>query len=342
VARAAGVGRQTVSNVLNGSGRVGAAARARVLEAVAGLGYQPHHGARSLRSRRTMQLGYLMPPEQLQPSNLIMMQFLQSLVAEASRRRYRVVVGGGHEDARDEMRRMISSRSVDAFVLSDLGPGDPRVALLCEVGMPFACMGRTGPGLPQCWADVDNAEAEAQAVRHVLDLGFARLGYIGYTSDNYWDAEREAGFRDGLASRGISGDGAGVLRVDDDASARGAIRSFLESARPDAVLTGTDKIAITVYGIAADLNLRVGRDLAVVGFEGSVGTELLHPTLTSVVIPVEDIARRVIDRALRQLETGPDTQPGEIVPAWLRTGGSTPPHPGRPDYAPPGLSRLRG
>ena len=330
MARAADVGRQTVSNVLNGSGRVGAAARARVLEAVARLAYQPHHGARSLRSRRTMQLGYLMPPQQLQPTNLIMMQFLQSLVAEASRRRYRVVVGAGHEGARDEMRRMISSRSVDAFVLSDLGPGDPRAALLCELGMPFACMGRTGPGLPQCWADVDNAEAEAQAVRHVLDLGFARPGYIGYTSDNYWDAQREAGFRDGLASRGICGDGAGVLRVDDDASARGAIRSFLESARPDAVLTGTDKIAIIVYGVAADLNLRVGGDVAVVGFEGSVGADLLHPTLTSVVIPVEDIARRVIDRALRQLETGPDTEPGEIVPAWLRTGGSTPPRPRHP------------
>ena len=37
--------------------------------------------------------------------------------------------------------------------------------------------------------------------------------------------------------------------------------------------------------------------------------ELLHPTLTSVVIPVEDIARRVIDRTLRQLETGPDAEP---------------------------------
>ena len=34
VARAAGAGKSTVSNVLNGSGRVGEAARARVLETV--------------------------------------------------------------------------------------------------------------------------------------------------------------------------------------------------------------------------------------------------------------------------------------------------------------------
>lgn len=97
VARAAGVSRQTVSNVLNANGRVGAAARARVLEVVAELGYQPHHGARSLRSRRTLQLGYLMPDIQLQPGNLIMMQFLQALVATVARHRYRIVVA--HQDA---------------------------------------------------------------------------------------------------------------------------------------------------------------------------------------------------------------------------------------------------
>jgi len=56
VARAAAVSRQTVSNVLSHSGRVGDAARARVLAAVEALGYHPHHGARSLRSRRTRQV----------------------------------------------------------------------------------------------------------------------------------------------------------------------------------------------------------------------------------------------------------------------------------------------
>ncbi len=324
VARAAGVGRQTVSNVLNSSGRVGAATRSRVLEAVAELGYHPNHGARSLRSRRTMQLCYLMSQEQLQPKNLIMMQFLQALVAEASRRQYRVVVVTGDDDPRAEMRRLISSRGVDAFVLSDLEAGDPRVALLAEVGMPFAAFGRITAGLPQHWADIDNAEAEAQAVRHVLDLGLRRPGYIGYASGHHWDAEREAGFRTGLAERGVDGDGVGLLGIDDDASAHARIRSFISSARPDAVLTGSDKIAIIVYSVAAELNLRIGRDLAVVGFDGSVGAELLQPTLTSVVIPVEDIARRVLARALRQVEQGPDGEPGEFVASWLRLGGSTP------------------
>lgn len=326
VARAAGVGRQTVSNVLNGSGRVGAAARARVLETVTQLGYHPHHGARSLRSRRTMQLGYLMPPMQLQPKNLIMMQFLQALVTEASRRQYGVVVVAAGGDPRDGMRRLISSRSVDAFVLSELKDDDPRVTLLHESRIPFACFGRTGPGLPQSWVDIDNAEAEAHVVRHLLDLGFTRPCYIGYATEYYWDKHREAGFRAGLASRGLPGDGASVLRVDDDASARSKILSFIASVKPDAVVTGSDQIALIVYGVATDLNQLVGRDLAVVGFDGSIGADLVHPALTSVVMPVEDIARRVVARALQQVEAGQDTEPGEIIPFWLRQGESTPVH----------------
>ena len=86
----------------------------------------------------------------------------------------------------------------------------------------------------------------------------------------------------------------------DEASARRKIRSLLTGAhrrgahpgpRPDAIVTGSDRLAAMVYGVAAELRLRIGRDLGVTGFDGSVAAGLLHPRLTSVTIPVEDIAR---------------------------------------------------
>jgi len=168
VARIAGVGRQTVSNVLNGSGRVGEATKARVLEAVAALGYHPHHGARSLRSRRTRQLAYVMPRIQLLPGNYIMQQYLRALAAASARRSHGVLVIVPDGDPRDEMRRLIGSRTVDAFLLSELQPDDPRVVLLAEAGMPFACFGRVGPGLPQHWVDIDNRAAIAGAVNAAI------------------------------------------------------------------------------------------------------------------------------------------------------------------------------
>jgi DNA-binding LacI/PurR family transcriptional regulator len=326
VARAATVSRQTVSNVLNGSGRVGDAARARVLEAVAALGYQPHHGARSLRSRRTRQFAYVLPPMQLMPGNHIMQQFLQSLAAACAQRSYNLVIVVPGDGPRDEMRRLIASRSVDAFLLSELRQDDPRVMLLAEAGMPFACFGRTGPSLPQHWVDIDNRAATASAVEHVLARGFGRVAFLGYRSSDYWDTERAAGFRDGLAAHGISPDQADMLLVDDD-SARRKVRSLLAAGRaelrPDAIVTSSDRLAGVVYSVAAELRLRIGRDLAVTGFDGSAAAGLMHPRLTTVGIPVDDIARRVVARALKQVDHGPDQDPGEVVPARLVPGEST-------------------
>ena len=326
MARAAGVGRQTVSNVLNGSGRVGEAARARVLEAVAALGYHPHHGARSLRSRRTGQLAYVLPTTLLLPSNYIMQRFLQALAAASGRQSYNLVVVVPDGDPRAEMWRLIASRSVDAFLLSDMQRDDPRAALLAEAGMPFACFGRTGPGLPQHWVDIDNRAAIITAVHHVLDRGFSRIAFVGYQSADRWDDERAAGFTAGLASRGVPAEQAEMLLVD-DAGARERIRSLLtgahRGARPDAIVTGSDRLAAMIYGLAAELGLRIGSDLAVTGFDGSIPADLLYPTLTSISIPVDDIAVRVVLRALRQVSDASDGAPGEVVETSLRLGMST-------------------
>jgi DNA-binding LacI/PurR family transcriptional regulator len=327
VARAAAVSRQTVSNVLNGSGRVGEAARARVLDAVAALGYHPNQGARSLRSRRTRQLAYVLPRVQLLPGNYIMQQFLQSLAAACARRGYSMVTVVPDGDPRDEMRRLIASRSVDAFLLSELQQEDPRVLLLAEAGFPFACFGRTAPALPQNWVDIDNRASVAAAVEHVLDRGFGRkITFLGYRSQAFWDTERAAGFGDELARREIPADRAGLLLVG-DGDARRKIRSLLAASRPelrpDAIVTGSDRLAGVVYSVAAELRLRIGQDLAVTGFDGSAAADLMHPRLTSVAIPVDEIARRVAARALRQLDHGPDHEPGEVVQARLVIGEST-------------------
>ena len=326
MARVAAVSRQTVSNVLNGSGRVGDAARARVLAAVEALGYHPHHGARSLRSRRTRQVAYVMPHLQLLPGNYLMQQFLQSLAAACARRNNSLVVVVPEGDPRDEMRRLIASRSVDAFLLSELQPDDSRVKLLTEAGMPFACFGRTGPALPQNWVDIDNRGALAAVVGHVLARGFGRVAFAGYRTPNSWDTERAAGFTDGLAAAGISADQADMLLVD-EGSAHRKIRALLSGGRPglrpDAIVSGSDRLAGVIYSVAAELRLRIGRDLAVTGFDGSAAAALMHPRLTTVAIPVDDIAGRVVDRALRQVEHGPDQQPGEVVPTRLRLGEST-------------------
>ena len=52
---------------------------------------------------------------------------------------------------------------------------DPRVAFLADRKIPFACFGRTGPGMPQRWVDIDNRRAIRDVTEHVLARGHTRV-----------------------------------------------------------------------------------------------------------------------------------------------------------------------
>jgi DNA-binding LacI/PurR family transcriptional regulator len=88
------------------------------------------------------------------------------------------------------------------------------------------------------------------------------------------------------------------------------------------VVTGSDTLAATVYGVAGQLGWRVGRDLAVTGFDGSAVAGLLTPRLTTVTLPLRDIADRLVARILRETQQ-PTDDPGEVVDTVLEIGEST-------------------
>ena len=110
VARAAGVSRQTVSNVVRGRGRLSSATRDRVVAAIEQLGYKPHAGAASLRSGRTYRIAHPILETELHPDNVIMLEFLQYLVAEARQRNHQILVTGSSPEA---IADLVRTRSVE-------------------------------------------------------------------------------------------------------------------------------------------------------------------------------------------------------------------------------------
>ncbi len=323
VARLAGVSRQTVSNVLRGRGGFAADTAARVLSAATTLDYRPHRGASSLRSKRTMQLGYHMPDSHLRPSSISLLQFMQALVRAAARVGYDVLVFAPDGQVLEEMSDLIDSRTVDAFVLSELDLPDSRVALLNERRVPFACFGRTASNLPQSWVDVDNVAGIAAAVDHLAGRGIDRLAYVGYAGSSYWNEERLRGFQQGARRHRIRVPKRWIVCVDDDANVPAAMRRLLTGQHPPTgIVTSNDSLAALIYPVAASLGLDIGKDLAVTGFGGSEVLQLLDPPLTTVVLPVEDIAARVVDRALREISGASSGEPGQIVVPRLAIGAS--------------------
>jgi DNA-binding LacI/PurR family transcriptional regulator len=323
VARLAGVSRQTVSNVLNSRTGYSEDTRNRVLQAIAELDYQPHRAARSLRSQRTMQLGYHMPSEQLAAENAFVLGFIQALVRGAASRGHHVLVFTEQDDELEVFRELVAIRGVDGFILSGSQVDDPRARYLTEAAIPFAMFGRTAPHLPQTWVDIDGVAAVSSAVDYLVARGHERFGYVGYAADNYWDLERLEGYRKGLAGAGIRVAERAIVQGRTLVQVHGQVLRLLSGKRrPTAIVTGSDVLAAVTMNAARSVGLRVGQDLAVTGFDGGFVQQMTEPVLTTVRIPVDHIAAELITRCLREIDEGPTGEPGLIVPTEIAVGGS--------------------
>ncbi|KOX23977.1 hypothetical protein ADK67_19725 [Saccharothrix sp. NRRL B-16348] len=324
VAAAAGVSRQTVSNVLNGhSEYYSELTYEKVTAAMQSLGYQPNRAAQTLRSRRTMQIGYHIFGEQLDLVQGFTLHFLQSLVKAAADADHQVLVfTHRHGDPLGVFEDLVARRTVDAVVLSESRVDDERARFLADNGVPFACFGRLAPDLPQHWVDVDNVAGMRAVVDVLVADGHRRFAYLGSDGDQYWKAERLEGFAESLAGHGLRVPKTSVYRGSDQGIRRRARQLLTGRNPPDAIVTSSDAVGAVVVNVAHSLGLKVGTDVAVTGFDGGAVGLMTEPTLTGARIPVERISRELVARCVRQVEHGPDGGPGLLVPTELVRGGS--------------------
>ncbi len=183
VAEAAGVSRQTVSNIFNAPHKVQRETRARVEAEIVRQGYRPNRSARSLRMRQSHCIGYCVPAPTAS-GNPVMDRFLHAITEAAERRAYHVLLFTQALDGsepRSAYEALLGQRAIDGFVLSDTTVGDPRQPWLRARGTAFAAFGRRfADGEVGSWVDVDGAAGMAAVVRHLAALGHRRVAFVGW------------------------------------------------------------------------------------------------------------------------------------------------------------------
>jgi len=308
VAAAAGVSRQTVSNVLNAPQRVRPETRERVEEAISALGYQPNRAARALRVQASRLIGYRIEPERSESLASIHDRFLHAL-AEAGREadhHLLLFTADDHEDELAACARLYRTAGVDGFVLYGLDHGDPRPQALLRLGAPFAAFGRSDFDSDHPWVDVDGAAGTAAAVDHLVARGHRRIAFLGWPEGSQVGDHRAAGWRSALDKHGLLA-GATHLEVrgEDSVAGGAALAGYLldRDAAPTAIVAVSDTLAVGVMHTARARGLAVGPDLAVVGFDDTPTARVME--LSSVRQPIEAVGRAVIRALLEYLPSGP-------------------------------------
>jgi len=262
----------TVSRALDGYDDVAEETRERVIRVAREMGYMPSRAARELRRKRSDAIGYILPTSNPRFADPFFSEFVAGLGDEVTSHNLDLLVSTappGTEAERAIYERWVQSRRVDGIVLSRMRQHDWRADYLTERQFPFVALGRTLTPHDFPYIEVDSRSGFARLVGHLVEQGYRRIAYIGASPELVLEADRRAGYRNGLAAAGLAFDEALVVegnltRVGGYQAAR---RLLALPQRPTAIIGANDLTAIGVMRAAREGGLAVGRDLAVAGHD---------------------------------------------------------------------------
>jgi DNA-binding LacI/PurR family transcriptional regulator len=306
VAARAGVGRGTVSRVVNGSPQVSAEAREAVQRAIDELGYVPNRAARALVTQRTDSVALVVSESEErvfgEPFFAGIVRGISSVLAETPLQLWLAMAQSPAE--RERVEHHLTTQHVDGVMLLSLHDSDPLPALLAQRGLPIVLGGRPArmlqPGALDAeqhvsYVDADNEGGARAAVTHLLDQGRRRVAAVAGPQDMGVGVARLTGYREALVLAGLDADERLVEYGDfSEASGDAAMRKLL-AAWPDidALFAASDLMAVGAMRALREVGRRVPEDVAVVGFEDATIARQTDPPLTTVYQPVEAMGREM-------------------------------------------------
>jgi DNA-binding LacI/PurR family transcriptional regulator len=316
VARRAGVTPATVSNVLRERGKVGAATRQRVLDAVKALDYRPHLTARALAEGCTPTIALMVSSI----ANPFYPEFALAVERAARHSGRFLIVCNTNEDPeilRTYLHQIAGSLSEGILVMNAEVEFDELRSTQARGTPVVLCMWERPdepPAIP-CVA-VNFAEAGALAARHLLELGHTRIGVVVGGSRNGVQAARYEGFRAALKTAGVAHRPRDVrFSVDSIQGGYDAATQLLDAHDDLTALFSTNDLpALGAMHAAMDRGLRIPDDLSVMGITDIQLARESRPGLSTVAIPTDAAATLAVELLEALIAGKPVDDPMRLAP----------------------------
>lgn len=326
VAALAGISYTTVSHVLNKSRPVSDQVRIKVEAAIQQLDYVPSAVARSLKAKSTSTIGLLIP----NGVNPYFAELARGIEDYCERNGFCVILCNCDDNA-DKQRgylRVLLEKRVDGLIVSSVG-GDPGLdGSLAGVRTPMVVVDRELEGIDADLVRIDHELGGYLATRHLLELGHRHIACIHGPAQTSVARLRLTGYERAMAQAGIKVEPHWVIESDyTSPGGYQAAVSLLEGSPPTAIFAGNDMIGIGVLRAAAERNVRVPRDLSVVGFDDIEMSRYVYPALTTVGQSIVELGESAAQMLLRRI-TGPFdgvTEQRVVLPGIVLRESTAPP-----------------
>ncbi len=312
VANRVGVSPRTVSRVVNDEGGFSEATKAKVLEAVEDLGYQPNMLARGLITRRSGTVG-LVGVDMTDPFFPAMAEGIQNEARETGRTMF-FASNDGDPQRQAEVFRSLLSHAVDGVIVFPAPGTVEQLAAYARGGMPLVIVDDIVefPNLASVSFDLE--DGAKQAAQHLLDTGRRTIGMIGSEITVPRTRRRERGFFQAFENAPTGTAPPDLVRVQPTvAGGTNGLQRLLERRGDlDGIFAFNDSMAVGAMRAAQLAGYRVPDDLAIVGCNDIEMSGLVSPRLTTIRLDRPRLSAEAI-RVLHNLIEAPGSNPAPVV-----------------------------
>ena len=307
IAKKAGVSTATVSRVINGVNHpIKEETRQKILLVARELNYRPNTIAKSLAGGKSYTIALLIPSI----TNDFYTQICEVIEEKLEENGYHTYLCNTRRNVEKESRYVESliARKVDGVIFSPtrMKPSDNPVNLrnieeLRKKGIAVVAFGSQFQGISQLF--INTYQGAFEATRYLIDLGHKRIGFIdGLMAGTR--RSRRRGYIKALEDSQIIPDSelmaAGDLSMEDGYSC--TLGLLKNQNPPTAILAANNLMAIGALKAARDEGRDVPGDLSVIGFDDSLLSKVVNPSLTVIKQPLQQIGEAAVKLLMNQLE----------------------------------------
>lgn len=337
VAALSGVGRSTVSRVLNGSEKVSDDVRTKVMLAVKELNYKVNMQARFLAGGRGQSITWFYPMDVDIGKNSFFNSMIEvGALRAASQAGFQLLISPLYEHSikrNAAIIEAIDSQQCDGLILTPPFSDDPElINLIKSRHCPLALIapGPTtidmAPGV-----GIDDQAAGYDLTRHMISLGHKKFHFVKGRQGHISAALRYQGYCEALTDAGLDPNAMRSWQGQFNFASGTEIAEqiFQSGDLPTAIVCANDNMAAGVLFSLHQHELHCPRDISVVGFDDAPICEVIWPPLTTVMQPVTLMGQKVVELLIRDIkEANPEsslpkheTLPHRLI---LRTSASAP------------------
>lgn len=319
VAKRAGTGVGTVSRVLNDSGYVSEEKREKVLKAMQELNYTPNELARNLFHKKTGIVAVLVPDI----AHPFFAEFVKYVEEEMYLKGYKVMVCNTEKEknCESEYLDMLKRNIVDGIIT---GVHSLAIEQYINIDRPIVALDRyLSENIPV--VSVNHKQGGKLAAEKLLaDNCKFVIQFCGSKSVNSPSHERHTVFEEILKQNGVQVYSCelGWNKFSTEYFQQVVHDVFVSYPKVDGIF-GTDLLAAEFLKEALKANKKVPNDIKIVAYDGTYVVDLIYPTLTAVVQPLNLLAKETTELLISCIEGNRYKNKEVVLEVELKEGGTT-------------------